>query len=125
MREIKFRAWHKPWKRWIDNGVLKTWEVAMLNDPGCHVMQYTGLKDKNGKEIYEGDIVKGIKAYGAGFSRKPGHDAIFEVSGFLSGWGWHFSLKERSKRRNNYRASPNFEDVEVIGNIYENGDLLK
>lgn len=97
------------------------------NNSNCEFItkrQFTGLTDRHGKEIYEGDIVKGIKGYGAGFSRKPGYEAIFEVSGWLDGWGWRYNLVERSKHRQGYRAYPNFKGVEVIGNIYENPELL-
>ena len=74
MRDIKFRAWHKDKKCWLqDVEVFEdgSWDGALPNEctqiggmvtgytePECVLMQYTGLKDKNGKEIYEGDIVQ-------------------------------------------------------------------
>ena len=59
MRDFKFRAWDKWSNKMIqpNNGDFIGWH-AMSNWRDClHIMQYTGLKDKNGKEIYEGDIV--------------------------------------------------------------------
>jgi YopX protein/Resolvase, N terminal domain len=64
-REIKFRAWHKQVKalkpvEWINlkGDLLKVPFYGNWAKSSCVLMQYTGLKDKNGKEIYEGDIVK-------------------------------------------------------------------
>jgi uncharacterized phage protein (TIGR01671 family) len=58
MREIKFRAWYE-WKKHMDkNSQLTSHFEEVLQDDCCILMQYTGLKDKNGKEIYEGDVVK-------------------------------------------------------------------
>lgn len=71
-REIKFRAWHKDLKKMFKIGQITlekgTWNfepndrdfigMSIPFQPSFVLMQYTGLHDKNGKEIYEGDIVK-------------------------------------------------------------------
>jgi hypothetical protein len=99
--------------------------LQKLDDREPALMQYTGLKDKNGVEIYEGDVVKGIKGYGAGFSRKPGKEALFEVNwGTGIGWGG-WNLHQISVLPFGYRAYPLLPETEVIGNIYENPELLQ
>lgn len=54
-REIEFRAWYR--NRMIDWGFLLTDFVSDWFNKGYELMQYTGLKDKNGNDIYEGDII--------------------------------------------------------------------
>ena len=114
MRELKFRAWDH-----IEMNVPSLGEFNDMNDEidnlifdGVLLMQYTGLKDKNGVEIYEGDIAS---VFGSPFE-------IVFYEGCFGYWIW-----ENEAYRNFITSaiSNNKDDVEVIGNIYENKDLVK
>lgn len=121
MREIKFRAWDYEtnsiiFPYMIDFNIKYAYYIDSKDE--CQrvgintLMQYTGLKDKNGKEIYEGDFVKG-EYTGYVYLVKYGHEIYIPVVGF------YFSRKRQ------YNSSVPKEPVEVIGNIYENPELLK
>ena len=119
MREIKFRAWYKNKMVMIypkglafdKTGVNILWlndyedgnfpEVrGWTGNAFFELMQYTGLKDKNGKEIYEGDIII------ADWHDTTPTEIVLP--------GWFYTVNEY------YGA----EDCEIIGNIYENPELL-
>ena len=107
-REIKGKVWHKKEKTFNDNifTLHDCWNLDKDNDV---FLQYTGLHDKNGKEIYEGDVVKS-KLIG-----EENEGEIWEIGfnpfgGFVSPGGKAFD--------NSWR------EHEIIGNIYENPDLI-
>ncbi len=127
MREIKFRAWedNKMWYQVRCGGMfdgIPTAPTVWIEDQGwgnltgqphTKVMQYTGLTDKNGREIYEGDVVSIQKYIGGIFY--PMNSGVVAFSD-----GSFFVKAESSS----YYAWLDYE-VEVLGNIYENPELLE
>ena len=111
MREIKFRAWDK-WKNKMiqpHSGDFIAWH-AMSNWKEClDVMQFTGLHDKNGKEIYEGDIIT---------SPSKNKYRIEYV------WDRFQPCTREPSTRYVWCDNAWWRDCEVIGNIYENPELL-
>jgi uncharacterized phage protein (TIGR01671 family) len=97
------------------------------------IQQYTGLKDKNGIEVYEGDIVKVNRAYIRPFVNDKLEidykcvEGEIEVGQVL--WGWNFQKYLVSYEHVRDDDSEDFDHsshrVEVIGNIFENKELLK
>lgn len=104
MREIKFRAWHNLAKEMFFLEGLIEFHNGILPQGNGVIQQFTGLTDCNGKEVYEGDIVK------YDFEPCGEQTGVFQ---FLNGW---FCLKGS----NNWRPTK----FEVIGNIFENPELL-
>lgn len=130
MRDIRFRAWYPNeaamGKRGMLHNVHSSLEGQSLNDLilevgeiGIVLMQYTGLKDKNGKEIYEGDIL------------------IISIAGgtieILADVSWNndearfVSVPKNKLHQGDSRLAPDYYTHygEVIGNIYENPELIK
>ena len=90
--------------------------VYRFEDEKVKLMQYTGLKDKNGKEIYEGDIVKIIKSEGYGEYYEQ-----VKYTGKIE-----YCVSEFRVQPLNLRLSDEtIIEIEVIGNIYENKNLLE
>jgi len=121
-REIKFRAWGKSKRAMYyqdfavnPDGTTKTWGLY----EHLELMQYTGLEDKNGKEIYEGDIVTAGDNYPSIIEWSHDGDKIEGT-----GWCLHEVYKGDYDRYHTTDAYTNGLG-EVIGNIYENPELLK
>jgi uncharacterized phage protein (TIGR01671 family) len=125
-REIKFRAWNGRAMREVDQITFteKTWMceggygVSIPFQPHITLMQYTGLKDKNGKDTYEGDIVDTWPFYQHQYNCKGKNRCqkiVFDSGGFFVE-GFNFGWEGEGTIR--------IEHCEVIGNIYEHPRLL-
>jgi len=118
-REIKFRAWNGNYKQmkevfgtdlkgkrvFLDINLMSWW---MFNH--CKLMQYTELKDKNGKEVYEGDIVQ--DSNGKRYVIKWGINS----NGYIA--------QTSAVHCNVYSSYHLVPKTEVVGNIYENPELI-
>ena len=127
MREIKYKAWDLKNKKW-----LNLWQILFSEDGEAkavkdingerfglnqvELLECTGLRDKNGKEIYEGDILK---------IDDIEDDSIFFVSFddgcFVADYSW----EEKLPKPTLVQAMYPFSDFKIVGNIYENPELLK
>lgn len=121
-REIKFRAWDKILKRMSEVSCINNFDGLVILDEtnyghvtqkisDVELVQFTGLLDKNGKEIYEGDILK---------SAYNGNHPVVWRSG---GWGLDHSGGCCKPWKGDLSGHHHME--EIIGNIYENPELLK
>jgi uncharacterized phage protein (TIGR01671 family) len=133
MREIKFRAWDEYKKELISSEKIGT-EKTGFDETGnfyigrydCNedwyddiiIMQFTGLKDKKGKEIYEGDIVCVETRYNKSIIKHKGF-IKFEEATFI------FACDEVADHYMTFIELFGEWDIEVIGNIYEHSELLK
>ena len=162
-REIKFRAWHEDLEVMVysDKRNKSTYDIDyefVINEKGSlvcnwnedtedvcgnfieasgtldNLMQYTGLKDKNGKEIYEGDILE-RKFKGLGYELGDRTLVSWGECRYVHIWKMEFEreLKNNkdlgrwflSRKIAELDLDAHIEDFEVIGNIYENPELLE
>ena len=131
MREIKFRAWCEEREKFLQNQSEVRIEINSPNilkyNPltgGYYatdkivLMQYTGLKDKNGKEIYEGDIILTVATSDypedTGIKKVIWNDDWFQFQTIIHDNGYGLPL-----------LWGGYKSLEVIGNIYENPELVK
>ncbi|MGM9457819.1 hypothetical protein BKP38_03165 [Lacticaseibacillus rhamnosus] len=134
-QEIKFRAWDKKDKVMVDVASINFWPDGVLSvledvddaEPqladGYELMQYTGLKDKNGREIYESDILKVTGEDGESYVATvkwfgdEGYPA-FDLAGIPASWSYDANALATI-------FQSGVETCEVIGNIFEDKQLLE
>lgn len=147
MRDLRFRAWDKKRNEWYNennpHSLIFTdfhvfGECTLLCTPSCDDLQYleitqfTGLQDKNGKDIYDGDIINyGIFAlndnlkYGdRAWENLPSEVCKDDISTILETQVVDFSIPTLYALKQAIEHNPDVNGVEVIGNIYENPDLI-
>lgn len=107
MRELKYRVYIPEFSKLVYFDFNNfDYSDRYLHDPEHPVQQYTEIKDKNGKEIYEGDIIK----------QKVGRKYEYSLVSWEIGVGWYL---------NNFPLCMLDEDMVVAGNIYNSSELLK
>lgn len=124
MRELKFRVWNERYNEFIrpDYGLIGfcyplDGRIAVLTTSGeqmvdCIIEQYTGLKDKNGKEIYEGDIILVDNRY---YSK---YIVVYRE------WDCSFIGENDDREEIIHICNKTPQRYEVIGNIHENPELI-
>lgn len=137
MREIKFRAWIKNanYANEYGMGIIKNAEFTGTNQPfdfvelhgftgsfrldDIEVMQFTGLLDRHGKEIYEGDILKWLCTK-SGDKKEKNYIVVIDWERHM----YRITIHHNGEKWATGKSYWNNDDREVIGNIYENPDKL-
>lgn len=124
MREIKFRAWDKEHKEWVKYSITDNIPIFCHNTSRWRtdkegerftLCQYTGLKDKNNREIYEGDIVRAVV-----FSKWIGVAKYSDKN-----QAFVFECIDKNYRGNIVFMSQFDQGFKILGNIYENPEMLE
>lgn len=111
MRPIKFRVWSKSHECMLP--ILKEDIFGVLENNDHIVMQFTGLLDKNGKEIWEGDIVRFVA-----------DDIVFKVGEVIFKDGMFLACHGQTIPENHLFTDLQTYKCEVLGNIFEHPNLL-
>jgi uncharacterized phage protein (TIGR01671 family) len=123
MRELKFRAWDSDFEEMIEFNVNDGLHAELMGTQQCEtqvIMQYTGLKDRNGVEIYCGDIVYcGRHKWDVRWCK---YNAKFHLQKYKL---FPFDPKEGFQTRSAECLSVSYlKKMQVVGNIHENKELL-
>lgn len=121
MRRLKFRAWETIGREMhsfdtLMRTIYAETNMNIFNDDSIILMQYTGLKDENGKEIYDGDILQFRNASGM-------DDSICHVVWNEDRFSWFIENDESNIYDELYNITAP-ADIKIIGNKYENPELL-
>lgn len=137
-REIKFRAWNKKEKYMepVDDLQMFSNQLSIgmlskdyfLGKDDVELMQYTGLHDENGKEIYEGDIIEfSYDVFTGNFDTKVGRGTVEFIDGAFYIKPFEIEGKKIKDIDNEewfLIYTVNIDTLKVIGNIYDNPELL-
>lgn len=140
---IKFRAWDKNQQImrgvrglfWTKNNLaahcspvgnkFDEFFTTILNDGEYHLMQSTGLFDKNGKEVFEGDVVRYTWDTPSDVNATEKGKKVRISKVFWSDWRASWAVGKKFCNTDLFRYARNGNTVEVIGNIYENPELVE
>lgn len=146
MRTIKFRIWDGEdmlpmgdsieFRNALFHKIRVTHKYDDLREPDCkdfHLMQFTGLKDRNGKEVYEGDVVRIVfnqnaNSYNGSNVNLTEHICIVEYNAAMAGFCLR-NTTDKTPNKHNFKVISfnhyRLRDVkEIIGNVHENPELL-
>ena len=132
MRELKFRYWISGMGKMLFTKDLA--QVTMLgavnsNNGKIEIMQFTGLKDKNCKEIYEGDVLKETNDYDGGEEPSVRYYLVkfgfYDFTTYNEDQGYGYYLVRIGKYPDEGQGIYEGEMLEVVGNLHENPELIK